>query len=350
MPWRSDLKDITTPDVVPPSIADLCETVSRITSPIEPLAATMAEFNRSFQPMIESVAMMNRSFQPLAESVAKMHRSFAPVGQAIAEMNQSFYKTTFPATQALAATFRSEAFAGFVETMRSPAMLQLGETMREMAVVGAAFNSVINDSFGKEFRSVAETMRKVDWRAAIEESLEDTEDDQDGELKRVAETAGSLLSTELQSILDDVDQTPQGMIAALTAFRDRVVASPLGKATKAVVLWLLSVIISNLFWAYVCVPVGKSFHQHFSHREALKVTKKHVLRGGGYHPQLSIVSVESRLNIRMKPNRKSHVVGKLYPYDVVAVTGHAGKWARVCFANGQAEGWVFNKYLSRLKN
>ncbi len=333
-----DLKKNSTPYVLPPSVIDLCNTFSRITLPSQPLLDSMAVFNRSLQPVMESVAMMNRSLTPL--------------GQVAAEMSRSVHKATFPATQALGAALRSSAFVGAVEAMRSPTMLQFGETIREMAAVGTAFNGVIDDSVGKEFLAVVETLRKVDWTAAIEESLEETEDHQDDELKNEAEAAGSFINTEFQSILDEVEQTPQGMIAALTVLRERVIESPLGKATKSIVLWMLSVILGNLFWAYICVPVGKNINQHFTHREALKATKQHILKEVGHHPQIRIVSVESRLNIRMKTNRKSHVVGKLYPYTVVTVIGHAGKWAKVGFANGQAEsveGWVFNKYLSRLK-
>lgn len=349
MYWRNDLKDFNIPTVLPSSVMGLCETISRITAPMEPLIKSTVMLNGSFQPVMESVAMMNRSLSPLGQAVTEMNRSLAPFGKAAAVMNSSLY----PLGHAVGAIVRSGGGAGVGAAMSSPGLLQVGEVVREMTTVGAALNKAVGDSVGNDFFVVAEALRNVDWRAAIEQSLEDAEEDQGDELKSEAEAAGSFLNAEFQSILDEVEQTPQGMIAALTVLRERVVESPLGKATKTVVLWMLSVILGNLFWAYVCVPVGKGINQPFTHREALKATKQHVLKEVGYHPQLRIVSVESRLNIRMKPNRKSHVVGKLYPHTVVTVTGHAGKWARVYFANGhdeEVEGWVFNKYLSKLKN
>lgn len=338
------MKDIPIPSVLPPSVMGLCETISRITAPMEPLFKASAMFSSSLEPVMKSVAMMNSSLYPLGQAVASMNSSLAPLGKAATVMNSSLY----PLGHAMGAIMQSEAFAGVGAVMRSSSVLQVGEAVRGMTAVGSAFNKVVGDAVGNDFLAVTETLRKVDWRAAIEESLEEGEDDQAEELKSEAEAAGDFLNAEMQWILDEAEQTPQGMLAALVAFHQRIVESSLGKKAQCVAWW----IITNIVWSYVIVPFGGFVYSQLTHRESLKATKQHVLETIGHHPQLRIVSVESRLNIRMKPNRKSYVVGKLYPYTVVTVIGHAGKWARICFANGQGEeveGWVFNKYLSKLK-
>lgn len=282
------------------------------------------------EPLIKSTTMFNSPFLSVMKSVAMMNSALYPLGHSVGAIMQS------------------KAFAGVGAVMRSSSVLQVGEAVRGMTAVGSAFNKVVGDAVGNDFLAVTETLRKVDWRAAIEDALEEGENDQAEELKSEAGAAGDFLNAEMQGILDEVKQTPQGMLAALTAFHQRVAESSLGKKAKCLALW----IITNIIWSYVIVPLGGYAYSQLTHRETLKTTKHHVLETIGHHPQLRIVSVESRLNMRMKPNRKSHVVGKLYPYTVVTVIGHAGKWAKVCFASGQGEsveGWVFNKYLSKLK-
>jgi len=285
----------------------------------------------------------------MMESVAEINRQFAPTWQAIAEMNRSMFKPAFLDAQALGASLRSD----MAEVMRLPTALQLDEVIRATAPLGASFKTIVDNSAGKEFRAFAGSLQQVDWSTVIEESLEEeAEEEQTAELKSETLAAASFLNEKMHEIVEKAEQTPKGLIAALVLLHEKVVESPLGEIAKWLVIRLLNIIIDGTVFTLILSLGGASQQAPSPHRETLKNTKQHVLREAGYHPQLRIVSIKSRLNVRMKPNRKSHVVGQLYPYTVVIVIGHAGKWAKVCFANGhsdESEGWVFNKYLSKLK-
>lgn len=62
-----------------------------------------------------------------------------------------------------------------------------------------------------------------------------------------------------------------------------------------------------------------------------------------------IVNVQTTLNVRYRPNKKSRIIGKLPPLAIVAITEKNKKWCFIRYidnhTNCELSGWVYKKYL-----
>ncbi|WP_419779810.1 hypothetical protein [Maridesulfovibrio sp.] len=170
-----------------------------------------------------------------------------------------------------------------------------------------------------------------------------------------------VFNQKLTEIINHKDNTPYKNLAAQIAALQASIHSiendytPLRQHIKSFAKWILGILLSVLLAAYIgaglssygLLPVPKE-----THRKNLKIVSQNYANSYP-NTKIWIVKVDSRLNVRMKPNKKSLVIGKLYPYTGVLVEKKTKKWSKIRYCNQQTgceiSGWVFSKHLKKIK-
>lgn len=107
-------------------------------------------------------------------------------------------------------------------------------------------------------------------------------------------------------------------------------------------------IVAGLAVSFIVILATPSISPPQAYKANLKSAKATIQQAED--STLRIVNVNSRLNLRMKPNRKSLIIDKLPPLTCVKIIQTANKWALVCCQGPDGDivaGWVFKKYLSK---
>ncbi|XXJ20818.1 SH3 domain-containing protein [Desulfovibrio caledoniensis] len=313
-------------DYIPPAVASLCEKIAPFNI-ISSKLTKFAEVGQSVQPLIAE----SNSLQPFAGSLVEVGRALAPLGQIAASL--AIGKTVHP----------------IGESLQTSGAIRLAGQMQIAGSAIAAHTFFDGLTVGR-VASLSKAIRQVDWSKFVAASIEDEKADG---LSEESQAAVRFLEDGVNAVLDKTEQSPQNILEGLSSLYRKAVDSSLGKAAKWIVCSLLRVMIEGIVFSLICSASGFTPQSIIpNHRDKLNATKQYVRKEVGAFPQLRIVSVQSRLNVRYKPNRKSLVVGELYPYSIIVIIDKSNKWTKVHF-NGyntgeDIEGWVFNKYLSKI--
>lgn len=128
-----------------------------------------------------------------------------------------------------------------------------------------------------------------------------------------------------------------------------------------------AIIISTFFWAISMITTNQqrtinNYNSYnisiFEIHDRAPLSKKQLFYSKKYlkqqnlHEKTRIVEVNSPLNVRLKPNKKSATIGKLPPRAVVTVSAKANRYYKVEFYDPRNDcaiiGWVASKYLSKI--
>lgn len=122
----------------------------------------------------------------------------------------------------------------------------------------------------------------------------------------------------------------------------------LSQSAKILITQLLCMIISSLITILFSATPLQS--EAYEHKAMLNATRAHVKHQTSIK-HVRIVKVNNSLNVRLRPNKKSRILGKLPRLAIVIAQSKTKKWTFIRYVepNGSYEisGWVYSKYLCK---
>ena len=346
------------------------------------IARTQSAFNDSFQSRVndsisKTALLTGTVFDDFTRTQSAFNNSFqSRINDSISKTTALLAGTVFNEIARTQSAFNNSFQSRINDSISKTTALLAGTVFNEIARTQYAFNdpfqSRINELISKATEEFAQTINRDNFiqptADIVEKDLTDLTKDISTATIEDAQKASNLVAHKFNQIyatyetsinnspLDVLTYEIQALKEVITELDKESKNKPNSKIAR-ISSWIgqqvLNAFLCTLFsFLFFATPTQPAMNLPLTHREALKISRIYY-QNYQTNEQLRIVIVKTTLNVRMKPNKNSLVIGKLYPYAGVLVEDKAKKWTKVLYhpkdSDCEISGWVTSKYLKKIK-